>query len=47
MSARLEEINLLEVAPVRLASWEEVDERVVVERPVPAGRGPRALLRRL
>ena len=31
----LEQINLLELTPVRLASWSEVDGRVVIERPKP------------
>ncbi len=43
----LARVNLLEVAPARSARWEEVDGRVVVERPAVAGRGPKALLERL
>jgi hypothetical protein len=35
----LEQINLLELTPVRLASWSEVDGRVVIERPKPASAG--------
>lgn len=31
----LEQINLLELTPVRLASWSEVGGRVVIERPKP------------
>jgi hypothetical protein len=40
----LQGINLLEIAPVRLASWREDGDRVVVERPPPAGRGLRRLV---
>jgi hypothetical protein len=36
-SRELEQVNLLELAPVRLATWEEVDERVVIERPRASG----------
>jgi hypothetical protein len=36
---QLEGVNLLELAPVRLASWQEKDGRVVLERPRPSGRG--------
>ena len=39
----LEGVNLLEVAPVRLADWKEVGERVVIERRRPDRRGPTAL----
>lgn len=35
----LEQINLLELMPVRLASWDEVDGRVVIERFKPTGPG--------
>ncbi len=35
----LEQINLLELAPVRLCPWQEVDGRVVIERPKPTGKG--------
>ena len=28
----LKEVNLLEMAPVRAASWEEVEDRVLIER---------------
>jgi hypothetical protein len=31
--------NLLEMTPLRVASWREVSERVVVERPRPSGGG--------
>ena len=39
----LEGVNLLEVAPVRLAAWKEVGERVVIERRRPTRRGPAAI----
>jgi hypothetical protein len=32
---RLENVNLLELAPVRTAVWREVDGRIVIERPRP------------
>jgi hypothetical protein len=32
---RLEDVNLLDIAPVRTAAWREVDGRVVIERPRP------------
>ncbi|MDH3403604.1 MAG: PqqD family protein [Acidobacteriota bacterium] len=38
------ETNLLDVAPVRLADWEEVDGRAVLLRPRPAARGLKQLL---
>lgn len=31
--------NLLELVPVRVAIWQEVEDRVVVERPRPSMRG--------
>ena len=31
--------NLLEMTPVRVAAWQEVEDRVVVERPRPSRRG--------
>ncbi len=38
----LEAVNLLDLAPRRLAEWcEDASGRVVLERPRPAGRGPR------
>ena len=37
-------INLLELAPVRVARWRQVEDRVVVERPKPRARFPRILL---
>jgi hypothetical protein len=40
----LGEINLLELAPVRVARWRQVEDRVVVERPKPRARFPRILL---
>ena len=42
----LEGVNLLELAPVRTAEWEEEGERVVVMRPLPRTRGPRGVLDR-
>jgi hypothetical protein len=42
----LEGVNLLGLAPVRLADWEEVEGRVVVLRPPPTTRGLRGLLDR-
>jgi Tfp pilus assembly protein PilN len=35
----LEQINLLELMPVRLATWSEKEGRVVIERPKPTGAG--------
>jgi hypothetical protein len=40
----LDQINLLEIAPVRLAEWEEEKGRLSVIRPKPARRGIGALL---
>lgn len=37
----LEQVNLLELAPVRLAPWKLVAERVVLHRPPPRSRGLR------
>lgn len=37
----LEGVNLLELAPLRIAEWEEVAGRVVIHRPTPTGRGLR------
>lgn len=45
--AVLREVNLLELAPIRVAAWKEVGERVVVQRPQPAGQGLRGLGERL
>jgi len=40
----LAQVNLLELAPVRVASWEEADDgRVVLTRPRPRTRGARRL----
>ena len=43
----LEGVNLLEIAPVRLAAWEEKEGRVVLKRPPARGHGLRLLLRRM
>jgi len=42
----LEGVNLLGLAPFRVADWEEVDGRVVVLRPPPTFRGFRGALDR-
>ncbi len=42
----MEQVNLLEIAPVRLAEWEEIEGRVVVHRPLPPARGLRRLWER-
>jgi hypothetical protein len=42
----LEGVNLLGLAPRRIAEWEEAENRVVVLRPVPPSRGLRGLLDR-
>ncbi len=42
----LEGVNLLGLAPLRLAEWEEVGGRVVVLRPEPGSTGLRGLLDR-
>ncbi len=42
----LEGVDLLRLAPSRLASWEEVDGRVVVVRPPPSDTGARRVLDR-
>lgn len=42
----LERVNLLELAPVRVAPWEEEAGRVVVVRPKPGTRGVRGALDR-
>ena len=36
---QLEQVNLLDMVPVRLATWSEVKGRVVLERPKPEGGG--------
>ena len=43
----LEDVNLLEVTPVRTADWIERGERVVVIRPQPERPGLRGLVDRL
>lgn len=43
----LQDVNLLELAPVRLADWEDADDRVVLIRPTPRDRGVRGVVRRL
>lgn len=35
----LEQVNLLELMPIRRASWREQDGKVVIERPKPSGFG--------
>jgi hypothetical protein len=42
----LEGVNLLGLAPCRIARWEEVDDRVILLRPFPATTGLRGLLDR-
>lgn len=42
----LEGVNLLGLAPIRLADWEVVDGKVVVLRPRPSTKGARGLLER-
>jgi hypothetical protein len=42
----LEGVNLMGLAPFRLADWEEVEGRVVVLRPFPATRGVRGIMDR-
>ena len=42
----LEDVNLLDLKPVRVAEWEEQGERVVVIRPKPEVSGLRGLLNR-
>ena len=42
----LEGVNLLGLAPVRLAEWEDEHGKVVVLRPFPTARGVRGLLDR-
>lgn len=39
----LEEVNVLELVPVRRAAWVEKEGRVVIERPKPTRRSPAAL----
>jgi Coenzyme PQQ synthesis protein D (PqqD) len=40
----LEGVNLLDLAPERVAEWEEAGDRVVLLRPPPKGRGLRFAL---
>jgi hypothetical protein len=42
----LEQVNLLELSPVRIADWEEHEGRAVIARPVPTARGLRGLAAR-
>ena len=42
----LEGVNLLGLAPVRFAKWEEVEGKVILLRPRPTTQGPRGLLDR-
>jgi len=44
--SELEGVNLLGLAPVRVARWEEVEGRIVVLRPAPTTRGVRGALDR-
>lgn len=44
---RLEGVNMLELAPYRLAEWEEVDGQVILLRPRPQTRGFRGWLDRV
>ena len=43
---KLEGVNLLELAPRRLAAWDEDDGKVIVLRPEPESVGPRGLMDR-
>lgn len=43
---QLEAVNLLELAPVRTADWEEIEGRIVVLRPTPWRHGLGGLLDR-
>lgn len=43
---KLEEVNLLDLAPVRVAEWEEVDGRVVLARPTKWRSGVKGALDR-
>jgi hypothetical protein len=43
----LEGVNVLELAPVRLAAWEDQDGRIVVLRPRPETGGLRGLVDRI
>ena len=46
-SRPLEDINLLELAPVRTADWKEVGGRVVLDRPQPTATGLDGLWKKL
>jgi len=41
------ERDLSQLRPVRLADWSEREGRIVLERPLPPGRGVKGFLRRL
>jgi hypothetical protein len=43
----LKKINLLEVAPRRMAEWEEHEDYILVVRPIPKGKGFGRLVNRL
>lgn len=42
--ADLSRVNLLDLAPARIADWRETRDRVVLERPRPVGAGVRGRL---
>jgi len=43
----LEKVNLLEIAPRRVAEWEEHEDHIVVIRTIPRGKGFGRLVNRL
>jgi hypothetical protein len=43
----LAEVNLLDLTPVRVAAWEDIDDRVVILRPPPKTRGVKRAIDRL
>lgn len=47
MDSGLQGVNLLDIAPVRLARWEQAGERVVLHRPRPVSSGVKGLLGRI
>ncbi len=47
MARALQDVNLLNLAPVRLAQWEQAGERIVLHRPRPQEGGLKGLLRRI
>lgn len=47
MAKSLQDINLLDLAPVRLARWEEAGDRVVLQRPRPPRGGLKGFLGRV